>query len=158
MKNTDRANGIEKLIMQEYHRPVRCKECNGVMVYRGVGEYQCEECKAVEYDDYGKVRNFVEKNPGATILQVESSTGVSRKSIQQMLREERLEVSADSKSFLKCEVCGVSIRYGRFCQNCQVSLNRRIEEEERRKRNNIQGFATAIAQGEKGAKRFIREK
>lgn len=43
------------------HVPQRCKLCFGRMIFKGVGEYQCEECGYLDYDDYGKVRNYVEK-------------------------------------------------------------------------------------------------
>ena len=72
-----------------YHVPNICAECGGEMVYKGVGEYQCEQCKAVVYDDYGKVRLYVEQHPGATISETEAATGVPHKVIRQLLREER---------------------------------------------------------------------
>lgn len=28
-----------------YHVPRVCKECGGVMVFKGVGEYHCERCE-----------------------------------------------------------------------------------------------------------------
>ena len=34
-----------------YNIPRVCKECGGVMVFKGVGEYHCEDCGAVDYDD-----------------------------------------------------------------------------------------------------------
>lgn len=48
-----------------YNRPTYCAECGGVMVFKGVGEYQCEKCGYLDYDDYGKVRNYIEKHMGA---------------------------------------------------------------------------------------------
>ena len=38
--------------MGYYNVPRLCKICGGVMVFKGVGEYRCEECGDVEYDDY----------------------------------------------------------------------------------------------------------
>ena len=51
-------NGMGALDM--YHIPRVCTECGGVMIFKGVGEYHCEECGAVDYDDYGKVRGYIE--------------------------------------------------------------------------------------------------
>ena len=45
-----------------YHRPVLCEKCGGLMIFKGVGEYQCEDCKFVAYDDYGKTRLYIEKH------------------------------------------------------------------------------------------------
>ena len=82
-----------KLEMDPYHRPSFCSKCGGVMVFGGVGEYHCEDCKNIEYDDFGKVRLFIEQNRGATAVQIEESTGVKQKTIRQMLRENRLEIT-----------------------------------------------------------------
>ena len=110
------ANFRRELVeMSQLNRPTYCEKCNGVMVFKGVGEYKCEDCGNLAYDDYGKVRNYIEQHSGATSAQVSAATGVSQKAIRDMLREERLEIAANSAVFLKCEICGVSIRSGRFC-------------------------------------------
>ena len=126
------------------------------MVFKGVGEYECEDCKNRDYDDYGKVRLYVEKHHGATAIEVERETGVSQKAIRQMLKEERLEVAENSRAFLHCEICGASIRSGRFCAKCMTSANRQYEAEIRSQKKNLQGYGQET-QGESGAKRFTRE-
>ena len=47
-----------------YNRPSVCSVCGGKMLFVGVGEYHCERCKNVEFDDYGKVRNYIEEHKG----------------------------------------------------------------------------------------------
>lgn len=158
-KDKSKDHRLDELLMGDYHRPVHCSDCGGVMVFQGVGEYKCEDCGKVEFDDYGKVRAFVEKHKGATMVDVERETGVKQKSIWKMLREERLEVTADSKTFLKCEVCGATIRSGRFCEKCKVNVNRRIEEQARAEKSNMMaGFGLGRPTGEEGERRFIRTK
>lgn len=138
--------------------PIYCEKCNGVMVYKGVGEYKCEECGHIEYDDYGKVRNYVEKHPGVTSAQVSIETGVSQKAIRGMLKEERLEISANSSVFLKCEICGESIVSGRFCKKCEATYHRSIEERARADRNSsLSGHSTERPKGEEGAMRFKKD-
>ncbi len=78
-----------------YHVPRLCKECGGVMIYKGVGEYRCEDCDSLDYDDYGKVRLFIEKHRGATAMEIESYTGVSQRIIRKLLRDGRIEVAAE---------------------------------------------------------------
>ena len=137
-----------------YHRPVLCEKCGGLMIFKGVGEYQCEDCKFVAYDDYGKTRLYIEKHRGATAAEVELHTGVAQKTIRQMLKENRLEIAQDSSTFLKCENCGISIRGGRLCPKCEQEYHSRIEDEQRRKKS-VQGFSKA-SPDEEGAKRFKR--
>lgn len=147
----------ELLDLSRLNIPTYCEDCGGVMIFKGVGEYRCEDCGSLEYDDYGKVRNYIEKHPGATSAQVSAETGVSQKSIMAMLKEERLEIAANSSTFLKCEICGEKIRYGRFCKKCEATYHREIEEKARASRNiNMTGYGAERPKGEEGAKRFTR--
>lgn len=140
-----------------YNRPIICKQCGGVMVFKGVGEYRCEDCGYLDYDDYGKVRNYIEKHAGATSAQVAEATGVKQKTIRTMLKESRLEIASNSKAFITCEMCGASIRSGRLCPKCEINYNRNVEELTRMGRNrDVMGYSTERLTGEEGAKRFIR--
>lgn len=143
----------------QYNIPRICKKCGGVFVFRGVGEYHCEDCGEVEYDNYGKVRLYIEEHKGATAAQIEQAIGVSQRAIRQMLKDGRLEVASDSKTFLKCEGCGKAIRSGQYCPECEVSIHRSIEAKERermQKMKNIHGAGIG-QKGEEGHRRFKRE-
>ncbi len=150
---------MDCLGLDKYHRPHICQKCGGVMIYKGVGEYHCERCDEVAYDDYGKVRLYVEQHPGATVVEAEAATGVSRKTIRQLLREERLEVAADSRSFLACQACGAPIRSGSFCPQCAQKRQKRMEELAHRSiTEGMQGRMISNTAGQEGAKRFTRDK
>ena len=140
-----------------YHRPELCPECGGVMIFKGCGEYKCEKCRHIEYDDYGKVRNYVEKHAGVTAAQASDATGVKQKTIRTMLKESRLEIAEGSSTFLKCEICGVKIRSGRVCPKGEVEFNRRMEQKLHERQKKMAGFGMG-RDGEEGTKRFIRDK
>lgn len=147
----------EWLGLDEYHRPRLCEKCGGVMVFKGVGEYQCEDCKALAYDDYGKVRLYIEGHKGATASEIEAETGVKQRTIRNMLKEGRLEVAPDSRAFLHCEMCGKAIRYGRLCPECEINYHRRMEDLQRQDRKiKMQGFGRGRDDAS-GEKRFKRE-
>lgn len=149
---------MDILGLDQYHTPRICKECGGIMIFKGVGEYQCEDCKARDYDDYGKVRAFLEEHKGANAAEVEAATGVKQKTIRLMLKESRLEVTENSKAFMNCERCGKIIRSGRLCPKCETEYHRILEEEQRKKRNlNVSGHGMQTESLEKGEKRFNRE-
>ncbi len=148
---------MDLLEINQYNRPKACIKCGGVMVFKGVGEYQCEDCGAVDFDDYGKVRRYIETHRGANAGEIEEATGVTQRSIRMMLKESRIEVAKDSKLFLHCELCGKDIRYGTLCTSCESSYHRRIEEQQRSNtKKNISGYS--MAETSSGAKRFTREK
>lgn len=148
----------EFLQLNNYNMPITCTECGGLMIFKGVGEYECEECGRLDYDDYGKVRNYIEKHGTATAAQVADATGVTQKSIRDMLKESRLEIAPNSNAFLQCEMCGANIRSGRFCPKCEMTYHRNFEEKMRKNGGIMAGFSMEKPAGEEGLKRFIRDK
>lgn len=142
-------------LLDAYHTPRICKECGGVMIFKGVGEYCCEDCGGVAYDDYGRVRVYLEEHPGANIVEVEQNTGVPQKTIRQLLREARIQVADGSQTFLHCEICRKNIRYGRYCPECEKLAQRNREEHQDRVKG-LQGFGMA-QKGEEGQRRFMRD-
>lgn len=158
MENAEKKNLVkmEALGVTNYNRPYTCKVCGGIMIFKGVGEYECENCHDLAYDDYGMVRNYIETHAGANTAQISEHTGVSQKSIRNMLKEGKLEIAADSRTFIKCEMCGINIRSGRLCDKCETSYNRVLEEKERANRK-MSGYGTEKERREqKGEKRFHR--
>lgn len=143
--------------MEDYHRPTFCEKCNGVMVYKGLGEFQCEECEAFAYDDYGKVRNYLDKHRGANVAEISAATGVSNKTIRDMIKENRFEVIESPTGYLRCEMCGIEIKSGRLCSKCEKEYHHKIEAEARaHKKNHIAG-GSAMMSEEHGKKRFSRD-
>lgn len=144
--------------LDTYNVPRACKECGGVMIFKGVGEYHCEVCGFVDYDDYGKVRLYIEEHKGATAAEIEHAIGVSQRSIRRMLKESRIEVAEGSKSFLHCEMCGQNIRSGRFCNDCEIKIHRNMEAAQREElRKKMKGVGMTRA-GDEGHRRYMREK
>ena len=107
----------------------------------------------------------MENHKGATTAEISAMTGISQKEINTMLREERFEITVDSRSFLKCKGCGVEIRSGMYCLTCgkiaeaaEAKKRREEEAEERRRNLNMSGTGAAAKTAESGAKRFKRDK
>lgn len=111
---------LEKIIID--NKPVKCEMCNGKVFYVNSGMYRCEQCGYEMYDDFGKVRNYWEVNGPAPALIISEATGVSTELIEGFLRQGRVEIPDGSKYYIKCEKCGCSIRFGRFCPDCVREL------------------------------------
>ncbi len=151
----------DETLLHDYHPPESCENCGGPLKYKGIGEYACERCGYLMYDDYGIVRNYLEINPGATTGMVSRATGVKESEIKNMLREEKLEIRQDSRTFLQCEGCGKSITSGRYCESCSklaVAAARRKKEKEalENKKDHMFGISSELSVGEEGRKRFRR--
>lgn len=139
------------------YEPRKCSKCGENMKYKGLGEYVCEECRIREFDDYGKVRNYIEKHKGCNAIEVEKETGISRRVVGRLLKEERLEVTKDSKIFLKCERCGKDILSGRFCDKCYGLIKDQREERGETKRS-IQGVGRQMSINLEGEMHINRKK
>lgn len=99
-------------------RPIECSLCKGHLFYKGGGRYMCGNCDHEEYDDFGKVKKFLDENGASPSGVISMATGVSLEKINMMLREGRVEIPEGSDFYIKCEKCGCSIRYGRYCPDC----------------------------------------
>ena len=140
-----------------YNIPRVCKECGGVMVFKGVGEYHCELCGAVDYDDYGKVRGYIEQHRGATAAQIENAVGVSQRTIRHLLKDGRLEIAEGSKVYMRCELCGKQIRSGQYRPDREIKVHRNLEAKQREMMmKNAQGFGMEH-KAEEGQRRFTRD-
>lgn len=143
--------------LDAYHVPRTCRECGGVMVFKGVGEYHCEDCGFVDYDDYGKVRLYIENHKGATAAEIEKEVGVAQRTVRRLLKDGRIEIAEGSKVYLRCELCGKQIRSGQFCPDCEIKVHRNLEEKQRETMRKVaKGFGME-QKGEEGQKRFVRE-
>lgn len=140
----------------KFDKPSNCSLCDGKMIFKGVGEYRCEDCRNLEFDDYGKVRNYIESHHGATAAEVERAVHVRQKVIRQMLKEERFEIAANSNVFMSCEICGAEIRAGKVCKACAATYDKK-QIESMMKKNAFKGIGMKRSEGETGAKRFTRE-
>lgn len=145
------------LISRNIHVPLTCEKCGVAKPeYKGVGEYRCSECGFVMYDDFGKVRNYLEAHRGATQSEVSQATGVAMDTIRQFLKDERIEIAAGSGVMMACEICKAPIRSGRFCPECAKKVEKQIEAEKAgAHKPSMQGYGKATM-GESGARRFTR--
>lgn len=98
----------------------KCPECGGHVVYKYSGIYECEECHKEIYDDFGKVKKYIEEHGPSPANVIADETGVSMNVINKFLRRGRVEIPEGSGFYITCEICGAPIRFGRVCMECAV--------------------------------------
>ena len=98
-----------------------CKSCKRLFNYLA-GPPLCEKCKQELEEKFQLVKEYIWENKDASINRVAEDCDVSVKQLKQWVREERLLFSEKSGVFLECEMCGASIRTGRFCKSCKSKL------------------------------------
>jgi len=81
-------------------------------------------------EDFIEIREYLYDNEGASVEEVAEATGVSRKSIMYLLKEERLLVSESSagSGILRCEACRKPINTGRMCAGCKQEIAKTMQD------------------------------
>ena len=96
-----------------------CRKCGRVFNYI-IGQTLCLSCRDELENKFKEVKEYVQKNRGCGINDVAEACEVESSQIKQWIREERLEFTEDSMIGLACEICGASIRTGRYCEKCKA--------------------------------------
>ena len=101
-----------------------CRGCGRLFNYIGGGYYYCPACMERLDEKFKEVKNYINKNPKATIPQISKDNEVSIMQIERWVREERLVFSDDSPIGIECERCGATIKSGRFCAQCKDAIQK----------------------------------
>ena len=107
----------------------QCDFCR--MPYQSAGSKICGDCLLKLDEDFIEIREYLYEHDRAGIEEVSEATGVSRKSILYLLKEERLIVgdeNGNSGGILKCESCKRPINTGRICAPCKKEVLSAIQE------------------------------
>ncbi|MCR4908025.1 MAG: hypothetical protein K5985_04280 [Lachnospiraceae bacterium] len=137
-----------------------CRKCGKLFEALYLGDEYCEDCSAAVKDKYHEVRDYLWDHPNSTASTVAKACGVSVHQVMLWVRDERLEVSEDSKVSLYCEKCGTRILSGRFCSACQKAAGKAAEESARAKQreehaSHIHGTGMGPKGGEDGKMRYF---
>ncbi len=65
--------------------PLECEYCGGGVQLKSIGVYVCVKCGRENYDDFNKVRNYLEQHGPAPAVIIAKHTGVSRASIEHFI-------------------------------------------------------------------------
>lgn len=103
-----------------------CSRCGKIYAYDGFNI--CIHCRREDEEDFKKVKEYLDKYPGANISEVSEETEVDSKKIIAFLREGRLEIEDEDNLILNCERCGASIKTGRFCEKCTAEMQREFRQ------------------------------
>lgn len=100
-----------------------CRQCGRLFNYVG-GQYRnlCPSCSSKLEDKFMEVKEYIEDHKDAQMNQISQDCDVSTRQLEQWIREERLRFSDDSPIGISCEMCGATIKSGRFCDNCKGAL------------------------------------
>lgn len=100
-----------------------CAKC-GKMFLR-VTSPVCSECNKEEEQQFKKLKDYIEENPGMTIGQVSASLDIPIKRILKFLREGRIEMTEGNiEGLLRCQRCDKPLTSGLMCSQCKSEFGR----------------------------------
>ena len=109
---------------------VICEKCGGIVKFIGGGRYECLECGHIVLDDFGKVKEFLERRGPSNIMEISYATGLERSVVAKLLMDGRIQVLQNAKGNKTCANCGLPIAHGKYCKNCSDLLSKRRKKEE----------------------------
>lgn len=98
-----------------------CKGCGKLFNYLS-GPPLCPSCAQALDLKFEEVKEYIYDHPRCGIQEVSEEMNVPVAQIKQWIREERLAFAEDSMIGLECELCGVTIKTGRYCKSCKDRL------------------------------------
>lgn len=102
-----------------------CKTCKRLFNYIA-GPVRCPACSAELEKKFQKVKLYIWDHKTAPLQEIAEANQVSVAQLRQWVREERLCFSDDSPVGLECEVCGATIKTGRYCDKCKGKLTNNL--------------------------------
>lgn len=100
-----------------------CENCNMIFQYKGQGDILCPACVQKDDDDCDKIKDYLIEHPNAKEAEISKATGVSLKSIDKLLKCNRIMIKGVNADLLTCKMCGLQIRSGKYCADCKRKFN-----------------------------------
>lgn len=98
-----------------------CRKCGRMFNYI-TGMPICPTCREAMEAKFQEVKEYIREHKGAGINEVAEACEIETAQITQWLREDRLELAADSAVMINCEKCGAPIRSGKYCDKCRANM------------------------------------
>ena len=116
-------------------RIVICEKCGGVVKFQGAGVYKCDVCGHKVLDDFGKVKDFLERRGPSNIMEISYATGLERNVVAKLLMDGRIQVARQTVDGKVCANCGMPINHGKYCSDCSaVAAERKRKQIEKEKK------------------------
>lgn len=99
-----------------------CNYCHRIF-NSATGSSTCPNCFSRIEGKFKEVKQFIRKNPRATIVEVSEACEVTIGQVRDWIKDERIEYTKGSKIGIECEKCGVTILTGKYCDKCKNEIN-----------------------------------
>lgn len=80
--------------------PMQCQECGTKLQSKGDGVYRCVKCNIDYYDEFRKIRNFIEENGPSSAITISRATRVPLQTVNHYFRDAPSSSSSQTNSNL----------------------------------------------------------
>ncbi len=87
-------------------------------LFKSSDENICDRCTDDADSPYIKVREYLYRHRGASVLEVSAATGVSVSNILKLINDKRIGLVGERSLRLKCPSCGDDISNDGHCLRC----------------------------------------
>lgn len=102
----------------------KCRKCGNI--FRSMGNPLCSNCLNRIEDEFKLIKDFLYKNPNATVQEIANELNIDEKPILNFIKEGRLEMKVADGS-VTCDKCGIPITSGRLCKACSGKLSNKLQ-------------------------------
>ncbi|MBQ7564163.1 MAG: hypothetical protein IJT16_09255 [Lachnospiraceae bacterium] len=82
---------LEKAVHKRNNMDHQCEKCGGSTTYSIVmGTYTCNSCGYVEKDNYGRIKDLLEKYPGLSRIEIASVLHISLRDLNEFFENDML--------------------------------------------------------------------
>ncbi|MGI6778705.1 MAG: flagellar protein [Acetivibrionales bacterium] len=103
-------------------RRINCSICGKLSEAYGFSS-TCPDCFQKDMQTFDRIRQYLYENPHAHMFEVATNLQITISTIKRYLREGRLEIVEENNLFLRCIICGESIKAGYYCESCLTKSN-----------------------------------
>lgn len=105
---------------------ISCRVCGVIMVK--IAKDICPKCFQKEEELFGKIKNFLRANPGASLAQVAEYCGCTEDAVHAFIKSGRLERVGLRRIAHQCELCNTTIYEGVMCAECKKKLKDQVKQ------------------------------
>lgn len=103
-----------------------CARCGRVFDSED-SEELCSKCYLEDKKELKKVKDYLNKIPLASVMEVCEKTGVPQAQILRFIKDGNLKIREPLEGF-KCRLCGKSINKGILCNECKTRVEKGFDK------------------------------
>jgi len=103
-----------------------CERCGRVFDLEN-DEVLCPECYIEDKKELKKVKDYLNKNPLASVMDVCEKTAVPQAQILRFINDGNLKIRKPLERF-KCRLCGKPVSKGNLCEECREKIEKGFDK------------------------------